>query len=89
MRIKKGFVLRRICDQYVITGEGLEQVNFSKLVTLNNTAAFLWQAVEGKDFDPETLADLLFDKYDVTRERALDNARKLCAQWLEMGLIEE
>lgn len=89
MKIKKGFVLRSICGQNVISGEGLEQVNFSKLVTLNNTAAFLWQAVEGKDFDPETLADLLFDKYDVTRERALDNARKLCAQYLEMGLIEE
>ena len=41
MKIKKGFVMRSICGQNVISGEGLEQVNFSKLVTLNESAAYL------------------------------------------------
>ena len=42
MRQKKGFVLRNVCGDNVIVGEGLEQINFNKLLTLNDTATFLW-----------------------------------------------
>ena len=89
MKIKKGFVLRSICGQNVISGEGLEQVNFSKRVSLNESAAYLWKEVEDKEFTPEMLADLMTDRYEVTAERALADAEALCKQWAEMGLIEE
>lgn len=88
MRIKKGFVLRSICGQNVISGEGLEQVNFSKLVTLNETATYLWKEVQDKEFTAQTLADLMTDRYEVTAERALEDAKALCDQWVEMGLAE-
>lgn len=88
MKIKKGFVLRSICGQNVISGEGLEQVNFSKLVTLNETATYLWKEVQDKEFTAQTLADLMTDRYEVTAERALADAQALCAQWVEMGLAE-
>ena len=63
MKIKKGFVLRSICGQNVISGEGLEQVNFSKLVTLNETATYLWKEVQDKEFTAQTLADMMTDRY--------------------------
>ena len=43
MTIKEGFVLRTICGQNVVSGEGTSQVNFSKLVSLNETAAYLYE----------------------------------------------
>ena len=89
MKIKKGFVFRTICGQSVVSGEGLNQVNFSKLVTLNDTAAYLWKAVEGKDFDAQTLKDLLLEKYEVDEATALADSEKLVAKWNEMGLLEE
>ena len=58
MKIKEGFVLRTICGQNVVSGEGTANVNFSKLVSLNESAAFLFKAVVGKEFtaeDAETL----------------------------------
>ena len=42
MRIKEGFVLRTICGQHVVSGEGTANVNFSKLVSLNDSAAYLF-----------------------------------------------
>ena len=81
--------MRSICGQNVISGEGLEQVNFSKLVTLNESAAYLWKEVEDKEFTPEMLAGLMTDRYEVTAERALADAEALCKQWAEMGLVEE
>lgn len=88
MIIKEGFVLRTICGQNVVSGEGTSQVNFSKLVSLNETAAYLFKAVQGREFTAETLANLLLDEYDVDRETALKDAESLCAQWKEIGIAE-
>ena len=63
MKTKDGFVLREMCGENIITGEGLEHINFNKLISLNSTAAFLWNAVAGKEFTPESMAQLLVDEY--------------------------
>ena len=88
MRIKDGFVLRVVCGENVISGEGLAQVNFSKLVSLNDTAAYLWKALEGKDFTIETMVDLLTGEYEVDRETALKDSTALLEKWTELGFIE-
>lgn len=89
MRTKEGFVLRKICGEYVITGEGLAQVNFNKMISLNASAAWLWEQVCGKEFSPESLAELLVGRYDVTEEVALADARKLAQAWVDAGIVEE
>ena len=88
MRIKEGFVLRTICGQSVVSPEGTRNVNFSKLVSLNDSAAYLFKAVGNEEFTPETLADLLLKEYEVEREVALKDAETLCAQWKEIGIAE-
>ena len=88
MKIKKGFVLRTICGEHVVSGEGLDQVNFSKLVSLNETAAYLWAAVEGKEFDADTLKDLLLERYEVAEDVAARDAAALLDKWSEMDLVE-
>ena len=88
MRIKEGFVLRTICGQHVVSGEGSANVNFSKLVSLNESAAYLFKKVGNDEFTPDTLADLLLEEYEVDRETALKDAEILCAQWKEIGITE-
>ena len=88
MKIKEGFVLRTICGQNVVSGEGSANVNFTKLVSLNDSAAYLFKAVGQEDFTPERLADLLTKEYEVDRETALKDAETLCAQWKEIGIAE-
>ncbi len=88
MRIKEGFILRTICGQHVISGEGTANVNFSQLISLNESAAYLFRSVKDKEFTPETLADLLLEEYEVDAETALKDAKDLCDKWLEVGIIE-
>ena len=89
MKIKDGFILRQICGEYVVVGEGLAQVNFNKMLSLNETAAFLWKEVQGKEFTKDTLVDLLLEQYEVERERAAADVDKLLAVWLKEGVAEE
>ena len=42
--------MRPLGDSFIVTGEGIEQINFNKMISMNATAAFLWESLEGKDF---------------------------------------
>lgn len=88
MRIRKGFVMRSLGDENIIVPEGSECINFSKMLALNSTAAFLWEKAEGVDFTEEMLADFLTGKYEVSRELALADCHKLVQSWIEAGIIE-
>lgn len=88
MRIKNGFRLRNVMGHATIVGEGVDQVNFNKLVTLNSTAEYLWTSVEGKEFDIQHLARLLMEKYGIDEELAGKDAEAIAKQWNEVGLTE-
>jgi hypothetical protein len=89
MKLKEGFVLRTICGENVISGEGTANINFSKLISLNDTAAFLYRKAQGIEFTAETLAGFLTDEYEVDDATALKDAQKLCEQWVNAGIVEE
>ena len=88
MKIKKGFVLRQMCGENIVTAEGLEHINFNKLISLNATAAFLWEKVEGNEFTAEEMAQYLVEEYGIDMELALTDAGKLALAWIDAGIAE-
>ncbi len=89
MRIKDGFKLRSMAGVDMVVGEGLEQIDFSKIVSLNESASFLWKSVQGRDFDEDELVGLLLDKYDVSEDVARRDVAALVDKWTETGLLEK
>lgn len=88
MKALQGFKLRPLGDEYILVGESIEQVNFNKMITMNETAAYLWQKVnEGEDFDAAKLAQWLTEEYEVSLEQALTDATKTIESWLNAGII--
>ena len=89
MKIKKGFVLRTVCGENVIVGEGLDAINFGRMLCLNETAAWLWkQALEQGDFTAQSLAAALCNEYDVTPDQALADVKETINQWTELKVVE-
>ena len=88
MKIRNGFVLRKMCGETIVSAEGMDNFDFNKVISLNGTAAYLWKAVEGRDFDEDTLTQLLLDRYEVDRETAAKDASRLVKPWHEAGLLE-
>ena len=89
MKIIEGFRLRKLGTEYIVVGEGLAQVNFNKIISLNGTAAYLWENVEGKDFTVEDLTALLLDRYEVEEEVAARDAAALAKAWVEAGVVSD
>ncbi len=89
MKIKKGLVLRDVCGVQVIVGEGLDAIDFGKLLNLNETGAFLWKtATEQGDFSVDSLAEALCSEYDVTPERAKSDVAGMVDEWSKAGVLE-
>ena len=88
MKIKKGFVLREMCGENIVTAEGLEHINFNKLLSLNSTAAFLWNKVADKEFTAEEMAQHLVEEYQIDMELALKDSEALCQAWINAGVAE-
>ena len=89
MRINKGFVLREVCGERVIIGEGLGAINFGKMLALNETAAWLWkQAQEMGDFTIEAPAERLCEEYDVTPDEAKADVADIINEWQQVGVTE-
>lgn len=89
MRIKNGFVLRQVCGENVIVGEGLGAIDFGKMLALNETAAWLWQqAVAMGDFTVDALAQKLCDEYEVSLDEAKADVKSIVTEWQNVGVLE-
>ena len=89
MKIKEGFVLREVCGERVIVGEGLSAINFGKLLALNETAAWLWkQAQDMGDFTIEALAEKLCEEYEVEADEAKADVEQMVTEWQNVGVLE-
>ena len=89
MKIKQGFKLRHLGGEYIVIGEGIAQVNFNKMISLNATAAFLWEQLLGKEFNVEDITRLLCDNYEVEEAVAAADAATLIKNWREAELLDE
>ncbi len=89
MRIKEGFDMRDVCGEHVIIATGRKNIDFSKVVSMNESAAFLWEAVKDKEFAAEDLVGALTAEYDVSAEVATADVEAIVAQWREIGLLED
>lgn len=88
MKIKEGFTLREMCGENIVTAEGIEHINFNKLISLNSTAAYLWEALSGKEFTVEDMAGLLVERYGIDKELALKDSANLYEAWKNAGVAE-
>ena len=88
MRIKKGFELRKICGENIIVAHGVENIDFTKVITLNESAAFLWNQVIGKDFTEQDMVEALLTEYEVEKPMAEDDVKALVRSWKEAGMVD-
>ncbi|MBR4826632.1 MAG: PqqD family protein [Bacteroidales bacterium] len=89
MKTVQGFTLRPLGKEFIITAENIRQIDFNRMISLNESAAYLWKEVDGKEFTAETLADLLTERYEVDRETALRDSEAIIAKWVEAGIATE
>lgn len=69
MKIKDGFMLRKVGGQYVVVALGEASRSFNGIIRLNDAGRLLWEAL-GAEKTEQQLCEALLAEYDVTPQQA-------------------
>ena len=83
MKIKPEFMLHQIGEEYIV----MHDVDFSRIINLNRTAAYLWQRFRDADFDVDALTAALTERYDVASEQARRDAEAFIQSLQRCGIL--
>ena len=89
MKTRKGYSLRALGNEFILVAEGVEAVDFTRMVSMNGSSAFLWKSVEGKDFDAEMLANLLMEEYGIAHDVAINDVTAMLQTWKSANIVED
>ena len=88
MKIKKGFMKRKIGEKYLVVATGALSREANMFIELNETSADIWDRIAAGCTAEET-AQRLSDKYDVSYDKALADVKKQLAAMEDAGIFEE
>lgn len=89
MRIKKGLKLRHIGAENIVISENSQNINFTNIISLNKSAARIWEEIRDKEFSKKMIADLLLQWYEIDSKTANKDAQELIEVWLKADIIEK
>ena len=84
--MKPDFILHSIANEKVLIGAG-QQIDFSKMLMLNDTAAWIIAELQKQPATPEELTLRLTEIYDVSQEKAQNDIEELLRHLEEQGIV--
>ena len=87
MKKNTTFRMNEVCGEKFLMAEGIENIDVNSLVALNETAAFLWEAMGEGDFSVDELVAKLTAEYEVSEVEARKNIEELLAKMKEAGVV--
>ena len=72
MKIKKGYLLRRLADDWVVVPIGDTSLDFSRMMRVNETGVFIWEMLE-VEREREDLVSAILEQYNMDRDTVEKN----------------
>lgn len=88
MHIREGFILREVGADHMIVGPDAKGGDgLRRIIRINESAAFLWRSVAGREFEVATLAGLLEKEYGLDMSVARTDSERIATAWLRAGIV--
>ena len=87
MKLKEGFVLRKILGDAIVVAEGELSKSFHGMIKLNDTAVDVWEWFAAGKSEAEVAA-LLAEKYELSAEKAECDVRAMSEKLVAAGIAE-
>ena len=88
MKIKSGFAIKQIAGSWVVLPLAEKTLDFTGILTLNDSGCMLWQLLEG-GCTREGLAEALVNEYEVSFEEALADVDEYLQKLTLAGCIDQ
>ncbi len=88
MKISEKYKVREMAGEHIIVMPGNYGVDMTRVVSLNATSLYLWQELQGRDFEVEEVTRLLVEHYEVEEAVAARDAAAWVEQLRSCGIVE-
>lgn len=88
MKVKGNYALRQVAKTWVVMPLGLTTLDLNGILTLNETGALLWKALESGG-GREAMVRALTEEYDVSPERAEADVDRFLGKLADAGVLEQ
>lgn len=88
MKIRDGFVLRKVSEAYVVIAVGEAATKFNGMISLNETGAFIWEKLEKGCESKKDLVDAILAEYDVSEELVTKDVDAFVSKIEAAGVLE-
>lgn len=86
-RASQDYIYRKIADTYVLIAVGGNIANFNGYVSINETAAVLWERLQTPS-TAETLQQVLVEKYGIDRRQAAKDVQDFLDEMIQHDMVE-
>jgi len=87
MKLIPDLTLREIAGEKMLVWNSASGLDLTKVVLLNSTAEYLWNALQKREFENEEVADLLIRNFGIEKNQALTDAGNWIRSMINAGLI--
>ena len=87
MKICDGYILRTVAGKNIVVSVGAD-VNFSGMLTLNDTGVFFWNLLQ-KDTTKEEMISAVTAEYDVDEKTVSEDIDEFLSKLTEKGILED
>ncbi len=84
---KKDFILHNVAGEYLLVPIGSQVMNLNGLITLNSTAAFVWEML-AEDCSENEIAGAVSEKFNINIASAGRDVNAFLDEIRDMGLLE-
>jgi len=88
MRMKKGFILKKVANKWIVVPIGEKAVQFNGLLTLNESGKLIFEQLQENDVTLEMLTKTMMDYYEIDRDTARQDVLAFVNKLKEKDLIE-
>ena len=88
MKIKEQYKVREMAGEHVIIMQGKHGSDLTKIISLNASALYLWNELQGKEFDTESVANMLVEHYGIDKGVATADAERWIEKLRECNIAE-
>lgn len=79
MKINEAYKVREMAGEHVVIMQGRLGVDMTRVISLNESSLYLWNELQGREFEAADVAALLVERYGIDPQVAGRDA----AAWID------
>ena len=89
MKLDKSFERHTFAGENIVVPHNVDNVDFTHLLTLNESATVVWKRMNEGDFEIADLVKALTDAYDVDEEQAQKDVSSILGKMRKLKIITD